>query len=170
MRHIVAWSLALAVHLQAGTVAAQPLARASTLEEVRACPRVQCELTLERGTVDGTRLRVGLPGSTVRLGQTGGAVTQRLIAVPGAAVSARRGRVALQRALAGVITTLAVSALIWMPPIVGSQEDANVNPQPRFLVMAGLAVASGINWQYQRRRADGFFEEAVTAYNRELPP
>ncbi|MCC7054139.1 MAG: hypothetical protein IT355_12815 [Gemmatimonadaceae bacterium] len=136
------------------------------LAAVQSCPRAQCELTLERGTVHGTRLRVGHPGSLELIGFTGRASIRRLQAVPAAGVEAARARSALRRAIVGTVATLLADAAIWVAPKY--LRDSQI--QQRWLLVAAISSAGVLNWQYQTRGADGHFERAVTNYNRELPP
>jgi hypothetical protein len=158
----------LTVLLAACPLAAQPLRPAPTaLADVRTCPRIQCEITLERGTLDGTRIRIGAPGTTIPVGFLGGNVLTRLSAVPAAKTEARASR---RARIGGVATT--VVTLLAVGAALGADTWGRDDGHKTVRYVGALAVAgSGIAiWHHLVDTADAHLEEATRRYNRELPP
>jgi hypothetical protein len=138
----------------------------ATLAGLRVCPRAQCALTLERGTIDGTRLRIGSSETLVPVGLTGSRVYSRLTVVPAAVAEATAGRNALRENTLLTTGALVMTALVWI----------RVAPKDRGAIATRLAIVMGIGvlsiprWHHNARVADAHFENAVRLYNEVLPP
>jgi hypothetical protein len=138
----------------------------ATLEELRACPRNECLLTLETGTLDGTRMRVGQPGELWRVGFSGYRVTQQLSIVPAAAAESQSGRRHLWRGVAiGVSTLATIGGLMMFSETYNEKSIA-----PRMLFYTSLGTAGVYLWQREMNAAERHLESATQLYNRELPP
>ena len=160
--------------LSAGGATAQALAAETrTLESLRTCPRATCEVTLERGTVQGTRLRIGQPGTTMLIGLTGARAYDHLAVVPAARAEAGAARSALrQRVGIGVATIAGVLAVA----LVGQRSQyeyrnglTSTGFPTRLAYMAGISVSGVYLASRSASRAGPHLEEAVRLYNTELP-
>jgi hypothetical protein len=139
----------------------------TTLEAVRQCPRAECLLTLERGTVDGTRLRVGDPGVTRRVGITGWSTPTQFTGVPEAVALATHARNQKLGANLAAIAALAANAYIWT--YNKNDDDPGRVVARRFTASLATASAGYGLWYVQTRRAEVNLDKAVERYNRELP-
>lgn len=149
-----------------GLSAQSASADSTPVTPVSACPLATCEVALERGTVDGTRLRVGTPGFTVPVGFMGGGVYKRLSVVPSAKKEAAAGRRALRTSFFATAAGLAAAGFVlWYD----QANLGNQRPTTRMFGIAGVGVGSLLFWQHQKRASDRHFEEAVRLYNRDRP-
>lgn len=170
IRHLAATVGLLVCAARLNAQAARPDTSAgadsAALARMRACPRAQCGLTLERGTVNGTRLRLGSTETIIPVGLTGSRVYRRLVIVPAAISEATAGRNALRENSILTTAALAMSALVWLR--VAPQDRGIIST--RLGIVAGIGALSILRWQHNALSADTHFENAVQLYNRELPP
>lgn len=137
------------------------------------CAPMACDLALERGTVDGTRIRIGSTDETIAVGFTGSRAYRLLSAVPSAARVAARGRSAKRQSLAIAAATLGGVSVValssWRRPYEGSRRLEAPGVSLRLLT-ATLVSAGGMFFANRRARAaDPHFEEAVRLYNQDRP-
>ncbi len=139
----------------------------ATFESVRTCPRVQCEVTIERGTVDGTRIRVGETGKVIPLYLSGANAYRFLSVVPAAAVEASAGRRVLRKRLG--VTFIAVGAATAVLATARYRGFQSSKVSPRLGVVAGIAGGGIYMANRLQARSEPHFEEAVRLYNSALP-
>jgi hypothetical protein len=157
-----------AVTLHAQAIEAVSPARVDTasLARLRACPRVQCELVIESGTLRGTQLRTGTPGTMSPVGMWGQNAYRTLAVVPAARPEAAAGRMALRQNFVVSAAALVVSVYLWNR---NSSMDRGAISR-RLGYVAGIGIVSIVQWQRNQRSAVRHFENAARQYNRELAP
>jgi hypothetical protein len=166
------------VGAQSTTMHADSGTRRLELARLRACSRSVCGLTLETGTIEGSRLRIGASDRTVRVRLAGGAAYSHLAAIPEAEYAASQARSALRQRIAVAVITLgsaiAASAVAFREKRFAAESVSSGFAADGVVVRVGLvAVVSATGLYVASRRAhaaESHFEEAVRRYNEQLAP
>jgi len=147
-------------------VAAQAPTMAPVGGALAQCTYDRCALRLDRKLFGGETIRVGLDGDEVRLGFSGGVVTDLVAAVPDAVREAEQGmRKRTRGNIAVLIGSLIVTAAF---SSLGTDAAGEFNLGRALLLGAGGSAVT-IYGGVQATRASQAFSRAIWQYNRAIP-